>query len=140
MAVHNKSRTGLIRSLLHTGVLIAVATMAVGCGGASTTGSSPSSTGSQGSSGGTGGGGGGGGGTGTNVRVQWDTSSVPNLAGYVVLHGTTSGTYFEDRWAGLSTTFDFPVSQSGVHYFAVKVKDTNGNESTASTEVSVSVP
>ena len=85
-------------------------------------------------------GGGGGGGTGTNVRVQWDTSSVPNLAGYVVLHGTTSGTYFEDRWAGLSTTFDFPVSQSGVHYFAVKVKDTNGNESTASTEVSVSVP
>lgn len=135
MAVHNKSRTGLIRSLLHTGVLIAVATLAVGCGGASTTGSSSSSTGSQGSSGGTGGGG-----TGTNVRVQWDTSSVPNLAGYVVLHGTTSGTYFEDRWAGLSTTFDFPVSQSGVHYFAVKVKDTNGNESTASTEVSVSVP
>lgn len=71
------------------------------------------------------------------VTIQWNANSEPDLAGYRVYHGTTSGFLPEfvdvgnvltHQWNGLLPGF--------THYFAVTAYDTSNNESLKSLEVS----
>lgn len=143
MAAKADTEASRWRLPLRVAVFLAFGGIVLGCGGTRTTepspspptgphGAPPSATGPASARSGT---------KAINtIRIRWNASAIPNILGYVILHGTAPGSYFESRWVGIGTTYDFTVSQTGVHYFAVKVQDTDGRESPASTPVSVSVP
>lgn len=74
---------------------------------------------------------------GGRATLQWLANSEPDLAGYRVYRGTTSGVYTEMRdvgnvliyvWDGLTPGF--------THYFVVTAYDTSNNEGANSAEVS----
>ncbi len=69
--------------------------------------------------------------------LQWDPNTEPDLAGYKLHYGTSSGTYTTHIDVGNVTTYDVAGLQDGVtYYFAVTARDTEGNESGYSNEVS----
>jgi hypothetical protein len=63
------------------------------------------------------------------VRLSWQDSGEPRLAGYRVYHGLTSAASDERFEAGLSTSFDYSTSTNGPHYFALAAIDLSGVES-----------
>ncbi|HMC82164.1 MAG TPA: dockerin type I domain-containing protein [Candidatus Polarisedimenticolia bacterium] len=66
------------------------------------------------------------------VSLAWDPVSDPDVAGYRVYYGTTSGVYTQFlSVAKLPTTADVKNLQDcKIYYLAVKALDSNGNEST----------
>jgi len=77
------------------------------------------------------------------VRITWNKNSDADLEGYTVYYGPSSRNYTNMKSAGLSTVLDIDTSEltaSKVYYFAVTARDTYGNESVYSQEVSVAIP
>jgi hypothetical protein len=72
----------------------------------------------------------------TDVSLAWDPSVSPNIAGYKVYFGNSSGTYGTPITAGNQTTYTVTGLTSGTYYFAVTAVDAQGNESDFSNEVS----
>jgi len=75
------------------------------------------------------------------VRVTWNANtSDPDLAGYKVYYGTSSGSYGSPV-SVTGTTYDISNATAGTtYYIAVSAYDTSNNESVKSAEQSVSVP
>jgi len=74
---------------------------------------------------------------GSNITLGWNASTSPNVAGYDVYYGTTSGIYSYKVDAGNATSVTISNLTSGVtYYFAATAYDAYGNESQFSGEVS----
>jgi hypothetical protein len=76
-----------------------------------------------------------------SITLAWNANSEPDLRGYRVYYGTSSGAYQQVRGAGLdagrSTSFTINNLRAGtVYYIAVTSYDAAGNESAFSGEVS----
>ena len=73
-----------------------------------------------------------------SIRLAWDPVGDPDLSGYKVYYGTSSGIYTGNTSVGKQTTADVTNLQDcKVYYLAVKAVDANGNESLAfSNEIS----
>jgi fibronectin type III domain protein len=70
------------------------------------------------------------------VTLAWDANTEPDLAGYVVYYGTTSGVYSNNIDVGIVTTTTIGGLNVGQpYYFALKAYDTAGNYSPYSNEV-----
>jgi hypothetical protein len=75
---------------------------------------------------------------GSNVILGWNASASPNVAGYHVYYGTTSGIYSYKVDAGNATSVTISNLTSGVtYYFAATAYDASGDESQFSGEVSL---
>ncbi|MCI0657105.1 MAG: hypothetical protein L0170_08545, partial [Acidobacteria bacterium] len=78
-----------------------------------------------------------------NIKLAWDPVGDPDLSGYKVYYGTSSGIYTNSTPTGTQTSVDIANLQDcKVYYLAVKAVDANGNESvTFSNEISgISAP
>ena len=70
------------------------------------------------------------------ATIQWAFNTEPDLAGYRIYHGTTSGVYSSSKNVGRATSYQFTNLAIGkTHYFAVAAYDLKGNESPPSPEV-----
>src|SRR5262249_13541112 len=75
------------------------------------------------------------------LQLAWDPNSEPNIAGYKVYYGTSSGTYTQDIDVGnKTTTIVGGLTNGTTYYLVVTAYDTNGLESDPSNEVSYTVP
>jgi hypothetical protein len=75
------------------------------------------------------------------VTLEWDPNTEPNLAGYRLYVGTTSGAYGRSVNAGLATSCTVTDLLGGhTYYFAATAYNTSGAESTKSNEVTYTVP
>lgn len=71
-----------------------------------------------------------------SVTLAWDQSPSPEVTGYRIYYGATSGNYSNSVVVGNVTTNTVPGLASGVtYYFAVTAYDANGVESTFSNEI-----
>ncbi len=78
--------------------------------------------------------------TSNSATLQWTANQESDLAGYLVYHGTTSGSYSNFQNSGMTTTYQYTNLESNkTHYFAVTAYDTSGNESPPSLEVSQAI-
>jgi hypothetical protein len=74
---------------------------------------------------------------GRNIILDWNASASPNVSGYNVYYGTTSGIYSYKVDAGNATSVAISNLIDGVtYYFAATAYDANGDESQFSSEVS----
>jgi hypothetical protein len=71
-----------------------------------------------------------------SATLDWAPNTEPDLAGYRVYHGTSSGVYGPAVDVGLATTYTINGLPAGTHYFTVTAYDEAGNESSRATEVS----
>lgn len=71
-----------------------------------------------------------------SATLDWSPNVEPDLAGYRVYHGTSSGVYGPAVDVGLATTYTLNDLPAGTHYFTVTAYDAAGNESLRATEVS----
>lgn len=72
-----------------------------------------------------------------NFVLAWDPNTEPDLAGYKLHYGTTSGVYSTTINVGNVTQFEVTGLQDGItYYFAVTAYDFEGYESGYSNEVS----
>lgn len=74
------------------------------------------------------------------VHLTWTASSSPDISGYYVYHGTTSGNYPDKLWVSNTTSYDYKVLAKGDHYFSITAIDYYGNESQKPGEIYVAVP
>src|SRR5688572_9776205 len=75
------------------------------------------------------------------VTLAWDANTEPDLAGYFVHYGVTSGVYLNKVNVGLVTTNTISGLVQGVsYYFAVTAYNTSGLESEPSNEIPYTVP
>jgi hypothetical protein len=73
----------------------------------------------------------------TPITLVWDPNTEPNLAGYKVYVGTTSGVYSAPIDVGNVTSYIVPGLTAGtLYYFVVTAYDLTANESGWSNEVS----
>jgi hypothetical protein len=73
------------------------------------------------------------------VTLQWAANTEPDLAGYRVYQGITTGTYGSVTDVGNVTTYTPAHLQTDqTYYFTVTAYDLHGNESLPSTEVNTS--
>ncbi|MCC7202290.1 MAG: fibronectin type III domain-containing protein [Nitrospirae bacterium] len=81
--------------------------------------------------------------------LSWDRNTQPDLAGYKIYYGTTSGDYTASKDVGLTNTPSYPkypvadissLSKGEKYYFVVTAYDTVGNESDYSNEVYTIIP
>ena len=71
-----------------------------------------------------------------SATLQWAANQEPDLAGYRLYHGTTSGVYDSPLDLGNTTTYQFVnLESNATHYFSVTAYDSLGNESSPSPEV-----
>ncbi len=76
-----------------------------------------------------------------DVALEWDANSEPDLAGYRLHWGTTSGTYTAVKDVGKSTTaLATDLLPGGTYYFAVVAYNTEQLVSLYSNEVIYTVP
>ena len=76
-----------------------------------------------------------------NVTLNWDASNSPNITGYHVYYGTTSGSYSYKVNAGNTTSVTITNLAPGqTYYFVATSQDANGNQSPCSGEVSLTIP
>lgn len=71
-----------------------------------------------------------------SATLDWTPNTEPDLAGYLVYHGTAPGSYGPAVDVGLVTTYTISDLPAGTHYFTVTAYDAAGNESAPATEVS----
>ena len=77
----------------------------------------------------------------TEVRLAWDASTDPAVAGYVIDYGTASGVYTHS--IGVGSVLQYTVtglSFSKAYYFTVRAYDGSGAFSARSNEVSFTTP
>jgi chitinase len=76
-----------------------------------------------------------------SVRLAWDPSSGPNVAGYMLYYGLARGSYSVGVNVGNFTTAALSGLQDGsTYYFVATAYDAYGKESAFSNEVSYTVP
>jgi len=64
------------------------------------------------------------------IRLAWDPVGDPDLSGYKVYYGTSSGVYTNSTPTGSQTSVELTnLQECKVYYLAVKAVDANGNES-----------
>ena len=73
------------------------------------------------------------------VTLSWDPNPEPDIAGYVLSYGTSSGNYSTSVDVGKVTTWSVTLSPGFRYYFAVQAYNTSGVRSAFSTEVSTVV-
>src|SRR5438105_3606480 len=134
--IKKRMRNGLDRSsILHLIGAVALILQLIACGGGGVSGGSTTGAGSASSLGN---------GPGT-ATVTWDANPEPDVIGYRVYVGTSSGQYIEPRGAGIDVTgasrFTVTGLTKGIRYFfAVTALDASGNESPYSREVFKDIP
>ena len=69
------------------------------------------------------------------AEISWAANAEPDLAGYKIYHGTSSGVYHESVDVGNVLTYVWSGLPYGANYFAVTAYDTSANESGLSAEV-----
>ena len=70
------------------------------------------------------------------VTLAWDANPEPDIAGYKLYYGTSSGTYGQPQDAGNSTTATISdLAEGTTYYLAVTAYDSSGLESSFSEEV-----
>ena len=69
------------------------------------------------------------------ATLSWDQNTEPDLAGYKIYFGTSSGVYGTPIDAGVQTTYTVTGLAISPYYFAVTAYNTAGNESAFSNEV-----
>lgn len=75
------------------------------------------------------------------VELTWDPNPEPNIAGYIVFYGTSSGQYTVSVDVGNHTSFRFVTPDpSSRYYLAVRAYNVSGMQSGFSAEVSTSNP
>jgi hypothetical protein len=75
------------------------------------------------------------------VTLEWDPNSEPDLAGYRIYVGYSSGNYQYFADAGNHTSLVFNNGQAGTTYFFVATAyDMSGNESEISNEIKYTFP
>ena len=78
---------------------------------------------------------------GPEVTLEWDPNSEPDLAGYRIFVGQSSGNYQFWEDAGNQTSYTVANLQRGTtYYFAATAYDIYNNESDFSQEVSCTIP
>ncbi|WAK00552.1 LamG-like jellyroll fold domain-containing protein [Methylobacter sp. YRD-M1] len=77
-----------------------------------------------------------------SVNLAWDASQSPNVGGYIVSYGPSSGKYTESVDVGNKTTLTISGAKEGVTYYAaVKAYDSaRTTESGYSNEISKTIP
>ncbi|MEE4311793.1 MAG: fibronectin type III domain-containing protein [candidate division KSB1 bacterium] len=77
----------------------------------------------------------------SRVMLVWQIQTDPDLAGYTVHYGLSSGNYPEQKNVGRQYEYATPQLEQGLTYFfALSAIDTAGNRSAYSNEVKVSIP
>src|SRR5271169_6560987 len=76
----------------------------------------------------------------TAPTTNTDGTPLTDLAGYKVYYGTASGNYTQNTDVGNVTTYSVPNLNGGTYYFALTAYDTEGMQSTYSTQVSKTIP
>ena len=77
----------------------------------------------------------------SSVKLVWQIQTDPDLAGYTVHYGLSSGNYPEQRNVGKQYEYATPQLEQGLTYFfTLSAIDTAGNRSAFSNEVKVSIP
>jgi hypothetical protein len=66
--------------------------------------------------------------------VSWDPNTEPDLAGYTIHYGTSSGAYSVAVAVGLTTSYTVTGLNAGTYYFAVTAENTSGAGSDYSNE------
>jgi hypothetical protein len=75
------------------------------------------------------------------VTLNWDANSEPELAGYKIYYGTSSGDYANSVDVGKITSFNVSnLREDTTYYFAATAYDSSDQESDFSDEVSHYVP
>ena len=74
-----------------------------------------------------------------DVSLAWDPNTEPELVGYKLCYGTSSGQYSTQLDVGNVTTYTVASVSAGTYYFAVKAYGIGGLESAFSNEVSTTV-
>ncbi|HSW39097.1 MAG TPA: fibronectin type III domain-containing protein [Acidobacteriota bacterium] len=74
-----------------------------------------------------------------DAMLEWDASISPNVSGYRIYIGQSSGNYGSFRDAGNQTSFTVTGLGPGTWYFAATAYDNMGNESGYSNEVSKTI-
>jgi hypothetical protein len=76
-----------------------------------------------------------------SVELEWDPNSEPELAGYTIYWGTTSGNYTSSKDVGKTTTYTLTGLDEGkTYYFAATAYDGSRIESGYSNQISYTVP
>lgn len=70
------------------------------------------------------------------ITLTWNANTESDLAGYRMYYGRSSGVYDGQVSAGLATSGQVTITESGLWFFAVTAFDTSNNESEYSAEVS----
>jgi hypothetical protein len=81
----------------------------------------------------------------SSVTLAWDPVAGPNLAGYRIYYGTSTGMYSHAQGKGLdagnATTFTATGLNGGTrYYFAATAYDNAGNDTSYSNEVFKDIP
>ena len=72
-----------------------------------------------------------------SIRLSWDPNTDPDLAGYKVYYGKSSGTYENSIDVGNVTAYNLSGLTPGITYYVtITAYDTSGNESLYSMEIS----
>jgi Chitobiase/beta-hexosaminidase C-terminal domain/Fibronectin type III domain len=76
-----------------------------------------------------------------DITLVWDPSPEPDIAGYRVYSGPSSGNYIRTFWVGNTAAASVSDLEAGrTYFFAVTASNTTGLESTYSNEVSFAAP
>ena len=77
----------------------------------------------------------------SSIQLTWEANQDPDLMGYRVYMGTSTGSYPTINEAGLTQSFLFQnLAEGKSYYFTVTAYDQAGNYSGPSEEVSVEIP
>jgi hypothetical protein len=76
-----------------------------------------------------------------SLKASWNANTEPDLAGYKIYYGESSGNYSTSINVGKVTLYTINQLKEGVdYYFVITAYDTAGNESDYSAEVSGKIP
>src|SRR4051812_1530169 len=75
----------------------------------------------------------------SNLKFAWNASTDPNVTGYNLSYGTTSGRYSKTINAGAATSTSVSLTPGSTYYFVVTAYNSIGLQSLPSNEVSLSV-
>jgi Fibronectin type III domain len=76
-----------------------------------------------------------------DLTLQWDPPASGPVAGYIVLYGSSSGSYSQQFNAGNSTSYTVTNLTDGyTYFFAVRAYDAAGTAGLPSSEVSATIP
>ena len=76
-----------------------------------------------------------------DVTIAWDANTEPDLAGYILFYGTSSGSYANSVDAGNATEYTITdLAEGTTYYFAAKAYNTSDNQSDYSQELVYTVP